>query len=214
MHFSSKLIIGILSALMLGGCATNRSALDIKVPKAEQAQSNGRQVFINSVVDKRLFQISPPSPDIPSLDPSEDQTDKIKMRAIGRKRNGFGKALGDILLKDGETVQSLTDKSIKQAFADKGYTVITSKEAVTKDTYIVDANIQKFWAWMNPGFWQITLSSEVSTDLTVKSPKGTTNQQISVKAADGYQVATENNWMEIIQKSIELYINDLKSKIN
>ena len=67
---------------------------------------------------------------------------------------------------------------------------------------------------MNPGFWQITLSSEVSTDLTVKSPKGITNQQISVKAADGYQVATENNWMEIIQKSIELYINDLKSKIN
>ena len=124
------------------------------------------------------------------------------------------KPLGDILLKDGETVQSLTDKSIKQAFADKGYIVITSKDAVTKDTYIVDANIQKFWAWMNPGFWQITLSSEVSTDLTIKSPKGTTNQQISVKAADGYQVATENNWMEIIQKSIELYINDLKSKIN
>ena len=67
---------------------------------------------------------------------------------------------------------------------------------------------------MNPGFWQITLSSEISTDLAIKAPKGATSQQISVKAADGYQVATEANWTEIIQKSIQLYINDLKSKLN
>jgi hypothetical protein len=207
-------MIGILSALAIGGCATSRSTLDIQLPKGQQAQSNGKQVYLNSVVDKRSFQVNPPNPDIPSLDPSEDQTEQIKARAIGRKRNGFGKALGDMLLKDGETVQSLTDKSIKQAFEEKGYSIINSKDRVTKDTYIVDANIQKFWAWMNPGFWQITLSSEISTDLTIKSSKGTTNQQISVKAADGYQVATESNWIEMIQKSIQLYINDLRSKLN
>lgn len=119
-----------------------------------------------------------------------------------------------MLLKEGETVQSLTNQSIQQAFTEKGYTVLSSKDQVTKDTYIVDANIQKFWAWMNPGFWQITLSSEISTDLAIKAPKGATSQQISVKAADGYQVATEANWTEIIQKSIQLYINDLKSKLN
>jgi hypothetical protein len=207
-------MIGILSALAIGGCATSRSTLDIQLPKGQQAQSNGKQVYLNSVVDKRSFQVNPPNPDIPSLDPSEDQTEQIKARAIGRKRNGFGKALGDMLLKDGETVQSLTDKSIKQAFEEKGYSIINSKDRVTKDTYIVDANIQKFWAWMNPGFWQITLSSEISTDLTIKSPKGTTNQHISVKAADGYQIATESNWVEMIQKSIQLYIDDLKKKIN
>ena len=214
MNIISKLMIGILSALAIGGCATSRSTLDIQLPKGQQAQSNGKQVYLNSVVDKRSFQVNPPNPDIPSLDPSEDQTEQIKARAIGRKRNGFGKALGDMLLKDGETVQSLTDKSIKQAFEEKGYSIINSKDRVTKDTYIVDANIQKFWAWMNPGFWQITLSSEISTDLTIKSPKGTTNQHISVKAADGYQIATESNWVEMIQKSIQLYIDDLKKKIN
>ena len=213
-NITSKLMISVLSALAIGGCATSRSTLDIQLPKGQQAQSNGKQVYINSVVDKRSFQVSPPNPDIPSLDPSEDQTEQIKARAIGRKRNGFGKALGDMLLKDGETVQSLTDKSIKQAFEEKGYSIINSKDGITKDTYVVDANIQKFWAWMNPGFWQITLSSEISTDLTIKSSKGTTNQQISVKAADGYQVATESNWMEMIQKSIQLYIDDLKKKIN
>jgi hypothetical protein len=207
-------MLSFIGALIISGCAINRSTLDIQLPKGQQAQSNGKQVYINSVVDKRSFQVSPPSPDIPSLDPSEDQTEQIKMRAIGRKRNGFGKALGDMLLKDGETVQSLTNKSIRQAFEDKGYSIVANKDGVTKDTYIVDVNIEKFWAWMNPGFWQITLSSEISTDVIIKSSKGTTNQQISVKAADGYQVATESNWMEIIQKSIQLYINDLKSKLN
>ncbi|AWW50243.1 flagellar biosynthesis protein [Polynucleobacter paneuropaeus] len=214
MNITSKLIICVISALAIGGCATSRSTLDIQLPKGQPSQSNGKQVYINSIVDKRSFQVSPPNPDIPSLDPSEDQTEQIKMRAIGRKRNGFGKALGDMLLKDGETVQSLTDKSIRQAFEDKGYSIVANKDGVTKDTYIVDVNIEKFWAWMNPGFWQITLSSEISTDVIIKSSKGTTNQQISVKAADGYQVATESNWMEIIQKSIQLYINDLKSKLN
>ncbi|WP_397390630.1 flagellar biosynthesis protein [Polynucleobacter sp.] len=214
MNFSLKLVSSLFITIAVTGCATSRSSLDIQIPKAQNAQSNGKQVYINSVSDKRVFQVSPPNPDIPSLDPSEDQNEQIKLRAIGRKRNGFGKALGDMLLKEGETVQSLTNQSIQQAFAEKGYTVLSSKDQVTKDTYIVDANIQKFWAWMNPGFWQLTLSGEISTDLAIKAPKGTTSQQISVKAADGYQVATEANWAEIIQKSIQLYINDLKSKLN
>lgn len=214
MNCSLKLVSSLLIAIVATGCATSRSNLDVQIPKAQNAQSNGKQVFINSVADKRAFQLNPPNPDIPSLDPSEDQNEQIKLRAIGRKRNGFGKALGDMLLKEGETVQSLTNQSIQQAFTEKGYTVLSSKDQVTKDTYIVDANIQKFWAWMNPGFWQITLSSEISTDLAIKAPKGATSQQISVKAADGYQVATEANWTEIIQKSIQLYINDLKSKLN
>lgn len=214
MNFSLKLVSTLFIAIVVTGCATSRSSLDVQIPKSQNTQSNGKQVYINSVSDKRTFQVSPPNPDIPSLDPSEDQNEQVKLRAIGRKRNGFGKALGDMLLKEGETVQSLTNQSIQQAFTEKGYTVLSSKDQVTKDTYIVDANIQKFWAWMNPGFWQITLSSEISTDLAIKAPKGATSQQISVKAADGYQVATEANWTEIIQKSIQLYINDLKSKLN
>jgi len=214
MNIKSKLALSLLSILVISGCATNRSTLDIQIPKAQGSTSNGKQIYVNAVSDKRTFQVSPPNPDIPSLDPSEDQSDSIKSRAIGRKRNGFGKALGDMLLKDGETVESLTEKSIKRAFEEKGYSIIKSKDGITKDTYIVDANIQKFWAWMNPGFWQITLSSEITTDLTIKSPKGLANQQISVKASEGYQIAPESNWIEIIQRSLQLYIDDLKSKIN
>lgn len=213
MALSKKLIFTLATILALSGCATSRSVLDVQPPSGQPGQANGKKVYIDNVVDNRSFQTTPSTPDIPSLDPSEDQSDGIKARAIGRKRNGYGKALGDMLLKDGETVQTLTYKSIQEAFVEKGYTIV-NKDQVTKDTYVVNASIDKFWAWMNPGFWSITLSSEVSTDLSIKSGKTTTPQKVYVKAADGYQVATEKNWTEIIQKSLQLYVEQLKSKIN
>jgi uncharacterized lipoprotein YajG len=214
MNNALKFISSLFAILIVTGCATNRSNLNLEIPKSQSTQSNGKQVYVKTVSDMRVFQVNPRSPDIPSLDPSEDQNDQIKLRAIGRKRNAYGKALGDILLKEGETVQLLANRSIQQAFLEKGYTVLNSKDQITKDTYIVDANIQKFWAWMNPGFWQITLSSEISTELAIKHPKGKSSQQISVKAADGFQVATEANWTEVIQKSMKLYIDDLKTKLD
>lgn len=67
---------------------------------------------------------------------------------------------------------------------------------------------------MNPGFWQITLSSEISTELIIKSQTSPAVKQISIRASDGYQVATESNWTEIIQKSLQLYIDELKTKID
>ena len=164
-------------------------------------------------VDKRIFQVNPSTPDTPSLDPSENQNDSIKNRAIGRKRNGFGKALGDIVLKDGQSVESLTASSIRQAFVEKGYTIITNKDQIGKDTFVVDANIEKFWAWMNPGFASITLSTEISTELDIKSPLDNSKEKIYVKAADSFQLGTESNWIEVINQALRLYVDDLKSKL-
>ncbi len=56
------------------------------------------------VEDDRKFQDKPASADIPSLKGEQSNaTVEEKARAVARKRNGYGKALGDILLKD-ETV--------------------------------------------------------------------------------------------------------------
>lgn len=211
---SKKLLASLIATVILTGCAVGRSELNIQVPAGQAAQNNGKQVYVNAITDQRAFQVKPPSPDIPSLDTSGDQTEGIKSRAIGRKRNGYGMALGDIVLQQGETVQSITQKSIQEAFAEKGYLVINNKDQVTKDTYVVDASINKFWAWMNPGFVAITLSSEISTDLTIKSGDTTTPQNVSVKAANSFGTGVESNWIEVIQKSLRLYIDELKSKLD
>ncbi len=214
MKISNGLVATLLVCLALGGCATSRSVLDVAAPGSpSQIQPNGKTVLINLPRDVRVFQVSPPSPDIPSLDPSEQQTDAIRLRAVGRKRNTFGKALGDILLAEGKTVETLTSAAIAKAFSDKGYRVIANKSEAAKDTFVVDATINQFWAWMNPGFWAITLSAEISTDLAVKSLEGSEVKKVSVKASDNYQIATDGNWMEVVDNALRLYVDDLKSKL-
>ena len=214
MKSRTQLAAALFALLLLGGCATSRSVLDIPTPAAEKiSQSNGNDVYINSTHDKRVFEANPSLPNIPSLDPSEDQSERIRLRSIARKRNGFGKALGDILLKDGQSVESLSAASIRQAFIETGYRVVDSKDKITDLTYIVDTDIDKFWSWMNPGFWAITLSCEISTELSIKSPQGTQRQTVSVKTADNYQTGVEGNWTEVINKALRAYVDELKARL-
>jgi hypothetical protein len=204
----------VLSVLWLGGCATSRSVLDIPVPVADKvAPSDGKAVYINSTRDKRVFEANPSSPNIPSLDPGESQGGDVALRAVGRKRNTFGKALGDILLKEGQTVETLTAAAIREAFVEKGYRVIDSKDRAGDGAYVVDAEITKFWSWMNPGFAAIALSTEISTTISIKSPTGTDRQNVSVKASDNYQTGMEDNWIEVMKKALRSYIDDLKNKL-
>lgn len=213
----SKLMLPFLIAgsLVLGGCATSRSVLDVQAPRSPQqaAPSNGKTVYVNVVSDQRVFEVSPTNPSIPSLDSSEAQDGNIKLRALGRKRNTFGQALGDIVLKEGQTVETLTAASIRQAFAAKGYRVLESKDKADA-TYVVDANIGKFWSWMNPGFSAITLSTEIQTDLTIKSANAANKQSVAVSASGSYQTGMEENWLEVINKALHEYVNQLKEKLN
>jgi uncharacterized lipoprotein YajG len=198
--------------LALAGCATSRSVLDVATPIATSAaQPNGKTVFINLPKDNRIFEVSPSSPIVPSLDPSEVQNQSIKARAVGRKRNSYGKALGDIVLKENQSIESLTAASLRKAFTEKGYKVIESRDQVSNETYMVDTDVDKFWSWMNPGFWSITLSSEISTGLTIKSSNGTERHIVTAKAADNYQVAVDANWMEVMNKALTDYVERVKA---
>ena len=204
----------VISALLLGGCATSRSIINVPMPaSAGLASLNGKDIKINSVTDKRTFEVSPSEPSTPSLDPSEEQGDKIRARAIARKRNTYGRGLGDILLPEGKTVEALIEDALRQGFIESGYRVIGSNEPATANTYIVDAQISKLWSWMNPGFWAITLSSEISTDIDIKHGSTITKQAVAAKASDTFQVATESNWGVMMQRALKAYIDDLKLKL-
>jgi hypothetical protein len=206
----------VLVASVLGGCATSRSVIDTSITATTEAPpvANGKEVFINLPKDARLFEAAPHEPNIPSLDPSENSGDLIKARAIGRKRNGFGKALGDILLPEGQTVSTLTMASVKQAFRAKGYRVLDDKEKISSTTYIVDTDLQKFWSWMNPGFWAITLSTEISASISIKRAGDSESKSVAVKASDTFQTGAEGNWSEVVKSAQKLFVNDLKEKLN
>ena len=203
---------------LLAGCATSRSVLEImpsSVPENTQtaATANGKAVYIDTVRDSRSFQENPPSPSIPSLDPSEASSDAIKLRAIGRKRNTWGKALGDILLADGTTVESLIASAINRAFSENGYQVLDNSSKVTPGVYVVDADISQFWAWMNPGFWAITLSAEISTNLSIKVDAKNEQLVVQSESSDHFQTGMESNYIQVVTDALNLYVEKLKSKL-
>ena len=204
-------IVMVSSACLLSGCATSRGLVRLALPDSDMvATSNGIEVYIHSVVDKRIFEEAPKSPNIPSLDPSEPQNKKIKLRAVARKRNTFGKGLGDILLEEGQTVESIIHDSLRRAFTENGYLIVENNPSMSKGSQIVDVEINKFWSWMNPGFWALTLSTEIATDIRVNG-SDTAKKTIHVKAADHFQTGVEGNWLSVMNSALKDYISEVKA---
>ncbi|MBU4287189.1 MAG: flagellar biosynthesis protein [Proteobacteria bacterium] len=198
--------------LFLGGCATSRGIVNLQIPKANiPTQSNGKSIFIRSVTDDRTFQQNPSTPDIPSLGfgGAGTASNELKKRAIARKRNTYGKALGDILLKENQTVESIIKDSLTKSFYELGYEVIDKKETMETNIIIIDVSIEKFWSWMNIGFWALTLSSEIETKITLTNPKDET-KEIYVKSEGNYQIASGKNWLEIMNKSLQQFDDKVK----
>ena len=208
----SLTLIAILG--VLAGCATSRSEIRLNSPAAASADAvtpNGKTVVIRSVTDERVFEQSPKDPSTPSLgfEGSAQASADTKSRAIGRKRNGFGKAMGDVLLQSGQTVESVIRENLKAAFEQAGYQVKT-EEAAGASPLLVDVHVKQFWAWFQPGFWALTLKSNISTDLTLSGTQSPTT--ISVHAEETRQMATEGAWMEIVEKALKEYRAEVTTK--
>lgn len=208
-------------ALSLTGCATSRSELQISAPATTPAVSvqSGKTVYIRSVKDARVFEESPSNPSTPSLgfdSLKSPDASTIKQRAIARKRNGFGQAMGDILLDEGQTVEGMVGNAIKSAFGEAGYAVINNSADAKPDTLIVDARIDKFWAWMKPGFWALTLSADIATDVSVGSQAGDKKLggTVSSHAEHSRQTAMEGNWIELYQEALATYSANLKALLS
>ena len=205
----------LFAATMLGGCATTRSEIKIAGPaaaSAPQAATTGRTVVIRSIKDERVFEQAPSVPSTPSLgfEGAVNASADVKARAIGRKRGGFGAAMGDVLLENGQTVVGLVRENLTAAFQQAGYAV-TDAGAAGPAPLVVDVHIKQFWAWFKPGFWAITLSTNIETDLDVSGASSPTT--ISVHAEDSRQMATDSAWLEIVQKALAAYRTEAAAKL-
>lgn len=148
-----------LLTLFGSGCATNRGIIDVRVA-AVQNPTTGPVVKIVKVSDLRKFELAPDKANIPSLKNGAIGDKLITSRAIARKRNGYGKALGDILLPEGRTVEALVKDSATKALKEKGYRVVEAGDAQYATALPITIDIHQFWAWMRPGFWALSLDFE------------------------------------------------------
>jgi uncharacterized lipoprotein YajG len=197
--FIIKLIKLTAIGLLSTGCATNRGIIDVR-PPITLNPALGPKVFISEVNDLRQFELKPASADIPSLKNGEINDPSITSRAVARKRNGYGKALGDILLPEGRTVADLVKEAAENALRERGYIVLSRAEA---DALPIKVNVHKFWSWVRMGFWTLELNFEGVVSLDNDAVCLKPNQKITGRLSLKTQAATTRAWENIINKGLD-----------
>lgn len=193
------LLIGVLA---LSGCATSRGVLDVE-QQVDENPATGQAVTFVRVSDNREFEIAPPVPSTPSLKGGEIGNPAITSRAIARKRGGFGQALGDILLPEGDTVAGLVQAALTDAFRDRGYRVVTESDPDFGDAIPLEVDIERFWGWFQPGFWQVKIHYEslihVKGDVGPYADGKTYEKQTEISTS----MATGEVWLRAVSTNLD-----------
>ncbi|WP_460416035.1 YajG family lipoprotein [Pseudomonas sp. microsymbiont 2] len=196
-----KATAAAIALASLVGCATSRSEVDVSGPAPQAATAGqGQQVYI-SAVDERVFQIDPRSADIPSLKNDEIHDTRITERAIGRKRNGFGKGLGDVVLPSGRTVSQLVGNAVA-AYQQAGYQVVS---APSPTAAAVNVHIIEYWSWFSPGAFTVAVNNKAH--LKIEHPDAAPLEVVT-NTRDSMQVATDSDWKTINEQGLNAIVTE------
>ena len=213
MKRAASSLVGVAIALWLGsGCATTRGTLDIRVPPAS-GTAGTTTVRLGEISDARVFEIDPRKPSTPSLKEDEISDPSITSRAIARKRNTYGMALGDILLPEGRTVQQLVAEVVARGLTHAGYRVVSKTDPGFDQASAVDVEIERFWAWMTPGFWTLDLDFDSKIRLTGPLPPFDPGIEATGKSQTSKMAAGSEAWQHTIQLGLEALADSVRNQL-
>lgn len=201
------MILAAAAMMILPSCVLGRRTIDPPVPVAAHPAAKGT-VSIATIQDLRVFDNKPSNPSTPSINGDHttmSAADKCGM--VGRQRNGYGAAMGDIALPAGQTVQTKTRQLLAEAFARRGYTLAEGSGNRA------GADIQQFWAWFTPGMWYVQFEAVIQCRLTVT--KGGASRTLTVKGqgTNGGQVASDANWNLAYERAFTDFLTNLDTEL-
>ena len=201
--------VTLLSVALLGclvfasGCAVGRRTLTLDIPQTPGLGTTKGTVFIGEVTDARRFENKPQLPSVPSIDGDVTKATKEQLaNVIGRQRNTYGAALGDIGLPDNDTVMSRTRQLIEEGFRRKGYMISTDPAAGAN----VTVGIDDFWAWITPGMWSLSFEANITCKLTLKKDGNSKTFTDRGYAINKGQAATNPNWQKAYQAAFDDFL--------
>jgi uncharacterized lipoprotein YajG len=201
--------IVVVGIALQTGCVTGQRSFPLAIPTQGNPPPTQGMVYIAAVTDDRAFQNKPSDPSTPSIDGDVTKLSAQKKdRMIGRQRNGFGKAMGDIALPLDESVTERTRLLVAQGLARKGYQVSTDANAAN----LVSVSVKEFWAWSTPGFWALTFEAKLSCEITVKNSSGLHTATVKGDGLNHGQVAKNANWKEAYDPAFEEFISDFDTQ--
>jgi hypothetical protein len=210
-----KILIHIIFfVFILSSCATNRSVLNIDPNNNVLSTPLYKFAIIRSVTDAREFMDKPPTPDIPSLGQGgiSKHSAELQARAIGRKRNGYGKALGDVFLDEKNSVQNLVNNTLTNVLNKYGYKTYDINSNYPPGTIFIDVTINKFWSWIDIGFWSIGIEAEIDTNVNITYDDNRT-RSISARTSNRVMAATDSAWKETIDLILQSYEKNAEKEL-
>ena len=184
------------------GCATSRSVVDIPISPGTNPL-RGVAVKIVSITDTRSFEAAPNARPIPSLINDVN----IRSRAIGRKHNTY------LLLPEGKTVQIVIREAITRALRDRGYSVVDKESADYEKAMPLQVDIRQLWAHVTPGFWSTKFEFETVVFVQGDPFLTSKGEQLQGYAALSARTGARSNWIKVIQKGMDDFIDKLKEKL-
>ena len=159
MKSSASLLLLLLAQLLFtSGCVTGRREIPLDVPQASSYPTSKGSIQIGFIEDLRVFEQDPDEPSTPSIKGKvTTMPDSLKVRMIGRQRNGYGMAMGDIALPENSSILAVSRKLLEESFTRMGY----AKAQSSQPNYTVDVKINEFWAWFSPGFVSVSFEARI-----------------------------------------------------
>jgi hypothetical protein len=207
-----SLVALVVSFLVWTGCATSRGILEVPLTTGVNP-AQGHEVKIVRVTDRRTFQLKPPDPSIPSLKDGAIDNPLITSRAIARKRSGYGMALGDILLPEGQTVEQLTETALTRGLRGAGFRVLLEGQEGYEQAIPLEADIHQFWAWFSPGVFAAHLEFEARIQVTGPAEPFVRGEEYRGYVRLATQAATSRAWLNTVNKGLENLDNEMQTRL-
>ncbi len=207
------LAIPTLLAASLSACALGRSVIEV-APPASAASVGTAAVKVTEVRDLRRFTVNPRDPSEPSLGEAAEINDaKITSRAVGRKRGGFGAALGDVALPEGATVAGLVRGAAQAALQDKGYRIVDETSPDYAAALPLALDIEQFWSWFTPGFVSVTASFKSRVVMKGDPLVRNSREAVDAGATRSDIAVTEAVWTDVVQTGLADLVAKMKERI-
>ena len=131
--------------VLQAGCVTGRRELTLTAPTdASVKGATVGRVFLATVTDDRQFQNKPGDPSTPSIDGDVTKlSTEDKDRMVGRQRNGFGHAMGDVSLAGNDSVTKEVRSLVKQGLQRNDYRLTQDSDAPN----VMKISTTEFWSW-------------------------------------------------------------------
>lgn len=206
------LLLALAVTVIQSGCVVGRRTVPLSIPaQATAPAANKGAIAITSVTDARVFQNKPTDPAVPSIDGdvgsmSADQ----KSGMIGRQRNTYGKAMGDIALPAGDSVVQRSRLLVEEGLKRRGYTI--SADASAPNTASV--TIDEFWAWFSPGMFSVSFEARVYCTLTLKKADGSAKVTVKGYGINKGQVASDANWQLAYTRAFEDFLSKMNTELD